>query len=70
MHSAPRVSIIMPAYKSASFMDIAIRSAFAQTEQDFELIIVDDFSPDGTREVIKKFAASDARIRPIYLGEF
>lgn len=67
MNTAPRVSIIMPAYKSAPFMDIAIQPAFAQTEQDFELIIVDDFSPDDTRDVIERFAASDARIRPIYL---
>ncbi len=65
----PRVSIVTPAYKAADFLSVAVKSALTQTEQDFELIIVDDCSPDGTRAVIAELAAGDARIRPIYLDE-
>lgn len=63
----PRVSVITPAYKAADFLKVAVDSVLAQTEQDFELIIVDDCSPDGTKAVIAALAARDARIRPIYL---
>ena len=65
----PRVSIITPAYKAADFLATAVRSALNQTEQSFELIIVDDCSPDSTRAVLADLAAKDARIRPIYLDQ-
>lgn len=67
--AAPRVSIITPAYNAAAFLEIAVHSALAQTEQDFELIIVDDGSADDTRAVIARLAATDRRIRPIYLDQ-
>ncbi len=63
----PRVSIVIPAYNAAAFLATAVRSALAQTEQDFELFIVDDGSPDDTRAVIAALASTDRRIQPIYL---
>ena len=50
----PRVSVIIPAYNAASFIGEAIESILAQSFQDFEIIVVDDGSTDGTAEVVKK----------------
>lgn len=61
--AAPKVSIVMPAYKSADFIGLAIASVRAQTLQDWELIIVDDCSPDDTAAVAIKAAGGDPRIR-------
>ena len=59
--SAPRVSICIPTYKGERTLGAAIKSVLAQTLTDFELIVIDDQSPDGTRELVAGFA--DARIR-------
>lgn len=59
--SLPVVSVIIPTYNRAHLVRRAIHSVLAQTFTDFELIIVDDASPDNTRDVIASF--QDARIR-------
>jgi glycosyltransferase involved in cell wall biosynthesis len=56
------VSIIMPAYNVEPYVGEAIRSALAQTYSDFELIVVDDGSKDGTAEVVRRRAREDPRI--------
>ncbi len=60
---APRVSIIMPTYKRAHLLGDAIRNVLDQSFTDFELIIVDDNSPDDTPQVIASF--DDPRIRHV-----
>lgn len=57
----PRVSIVMPTYKRAHLLRGAIESVLAQSCRDFELIIVDDHSPDNTPDVVAGF--DDPRIR-------
>ena len=59
----PAISIIMPAYNVEPYVGDAIRSALAQTFTDFELIVVDDGSKDGTAAVVKDLARQDARIQ-------
>lgn len=56
------VSIIMPSYNTASFIAESIQSVLAQSYKDWELIIVDDCSPDSTDDVVKPYL-SDERIR-------
>ena len=63
MGDAPRVSIVMPVYKAAKFVREAVESALAQTMPDFELVIADNQSPDGTFEILSKMAAKDPRIK-------
>jgi len=58
----PKVSVIMPAYNAAPFLPRAIESVCAQTLTDWELIIVDDGSTDGTVEVVRDYL-TDPRIR-------
>ena len=55
------VSIIMPSYNTASFIAESIQSVLAQSYTDWELIIVDDCSPDNTDQVVKPYL-SDERI--------
>jgi glycosyltransferase involved in cell wall biosynthesis len=60
---APKVSIVIPAYNREKYVGIAIKSVLDQTYRDFELIIVDDGSTDGTLEMAQNFALHDSRIR-------
>lgn len=58
------VSVIMPSYNTAEFIEETIKSVLAQTYDNWELIIVDDCSTDNTDEIVAAFL-SDARIRYI-----
>ena len=57
----PKVSVLLPAYHGAAFLDETIQSVLSQTFKDFELIIIDDHSTDNTDEVVKKYL-DDSRI--------
>lgn len=61
----PKFSIIMPAYNAEQTIGRAVASVLAQTESNFELIIINDGSTDKTDKIINKFLLEDARI--IYL---
>jgi glycosyltransferase involved in cell wall biosynthesis len=61
----PLVSVIIPTHNRAELLGRAIKSVLAQTFEDFELIVVDDASTDGTPEVVAGF--DDPRIRYIRL---
>jgi glycosyltransferase involved in cell wall biosynthesis len=56
------VSVIMPAYNCADFIGETIKSVISQTYQNWELIIVDDFSTDDTGNVVFEFMKKDHRI--------
>ncbi|WP_016991392.1 glycosyltransferase family 2 protein [Flavobacterium sp. ACAM 123] len=60
------VSIIVPCYNQAQFLDEALQSVLDQTYTDWECIIVNDGSPDHTEEVAKKWAAKDNRFNYYY----
>jgi glycosyltransferase involved in cell wall biosynthesis len=60
----PTVSIILPTYNRAALLREAVASVFSQTFTDWELIVADDGSTDGTREFLESVA--DARLRPVY----
>ena len=59
----PRVSVVVPAYERADVVGRAIDSALAQTVADIEVVVVDDGSSDGTRDVVEGY--DDDRVRSL-----
>lgn len=57
----PKFSVVIPAYNQGKFLGETIQSVLDQTFTDFEIIVVDDASPDNTAEIVKQF--TDARIK-------
>jgi glycosyltransferase involved in cell wall biosynthesis len=62
----PLVSVLIVNYNYERYLGTAVDSVLQQTYQRFELIICDDGSTDGSRKVIERYGAVDARIRPIF----
>jgi glycosyltransferase involved in cell wall biosynthesis len=60
----PEISVIIPTYNMANFIQEAIQSVLDQTFSDFEIVVVDDGGTDNTVDVVKAF--KDPRIRYIY----
>ena len=65
----PRVSVVMPVYNGERYLAEAIASVLGQTYADFELIVVDDGSSDGSRAIIEEYARRDTRVLPVLLPE-
>jgi hypothetical protein len=66
---APRVSVAIASYNHAAYVSGAIDSVLAQTFQDFEIIITDDGSRDGTVEVLRSYAQENPRIK-LFLNRY
>lgn len=62
----PTVSIIVPIYRVEAYLRPCVQSVLDQTFSDFELILVDDGSPDGCPALCDEFASLDPRIRVIH----
>lgn len=67
--TAPLVSIITPAHNAERFIGETIRSVQAQTMGDWEMLVADDASPDGTRALVEQMAREDPRIRLVALSQ-
>lgn len=63
------VSIITPTYNSQGYLEQTINSVLNQTYKDWELLITDDCSTDGTVEVVRSFAEVDTRIKLFRLSK-
>ncbi len=64
-----KVSVIIPSYNSAQFLNRTLSSVLDQTEQDFEILIIDDGSDDNTAQVLGMWSQRDERIRTFQLSE-
>lgn len=62
----PKVSVVIPVYNVEKYIDRCIQSVLNQTLQDFEIILVDDGSPDNCPEICDDYANSDSRIKVIH----
>lgn len=62
----PKISVIVPVYKAEEYLRDCIDSILSQTLSDFEVILVDDGSPDGSGAICEEYAARDSRISVIH----
>ncbi|OKL36565.1 glycosyltransferase family 2 protein [Domibacillus mangrovi] len=62
----PKISIIVPVYKVEPYIHKCVDSILAQTFKDFELILVDDGSPDKCGEICDEYAQKDSRVHVIH----
>lgn len=61
--SSPEVSVCVPTYNGERYLRPCLESILAQTHTDFELLIVDDASSDGSLALLAEYAARDGRVR-------
>lgn len=61
-----KVSVIVPVYKVEQYLNRCVESILNQTYKDFELILVDDGSPDKCGEICDKFVEQDSRVKCIH----
>lgn len=61
----PKVSVIIPVYKTEQFLERCLDSVVSQTLKEIEIICVDDGSPDRSIEILNRYAACDDRISVI-----
>lgn len=62
----PKISVIVPVYRGEKFLRECIESILGQTFKDFELLLLDDGSPDRSGEICDDYARKDGRIRVIH----
>ena len=62
----PLISVIIPVYKVEKYLRRCVDSVFAQTYGNFEVILVDDGSPDGCPAICDAYAEADSRVRVIH----
>lgn len=62
----PRVSVIVPVYNAQQYLDRCVDSILGQTFQDFELILVDDGSTDGSGLLCDRWSQRDSRIQTVH----
>ena len=62
----PKASVIVPVYNVEGYLEKCVQSVLAQTEKDFELLLVDDGSTDHSGELCDTLAQTDSRIRVIH----
>lgn len=60
---SPSISIIVPVYKAEAYLHRCVDSLLAQTFTDFEVLLIDDGSPDRSGEICDAYAKKDARVR-------
>ena len=63
MDNSPAISVVVPMYKVEQYIKICVDSILAQTFQDFEIILVDDASPDRCAELCQKFYGGNDKVR-------
>ena len=63
MNKVPEISVIVPVYKAEKYLHKCVDSLLAQTFPNFEILLIDDGSPDNSGKYCDEFALKDNRIR-------
>lgn len=69
MNHSPTVSIVMPAYNAANYIETTIESVLNQSFHDYELLVINDCSKDSTAYLVERYCERDKRIILINLTE-
>ena len=64
----PKISVVVPVYKAEKFLHCCVDSILSQTFGDFELLLVDDGSPDGSGGICDAYAKADSRVRVFHIA--
>lgn len=67
--TSPYISIIMPVYKSEKYLRKSIEAVLSQSFKDFELLLVDDCSPDNSGAICDEYSQKDNRVKVLHLAE-
>jgi glycosyltransferase involved in cell wall biosynthesis len=67
--AAPRLSVVVPVHNAEPYLDEAITSILGQTFADFEVIVVDDQSTDGSLDILREYEAQHSHVRVVVLDE-
>ena len=59
----PKISVIVPVYKAEKYLHRCVDSILAQSYTDFELLLIDDGSPDNSGAICDEYAIKDSRVR-------
>ena len=74
METNPKVSVIVPVYMAEAYLRRCVDSLLAQTFRDFEVLLIDDGSPDNSGKICDEYAKSNTRVRVFHKqnggGEF
>ena len=63
----PLVSIVIPTFNAEAFLSETVESILSQTHERIEVVLVDDGSSDGTRDIAERYARRDSRVETIFL---
>ena len=66
LNKIPTISVIMSVYNGEQYLEDAINSMLCQTASDFEFIVIDDGSTDGTTKLLQQYRSSDDRIQVLH----
>ena len=65
----PDISVIVPVYNTERYLPQCLDSILSQSFKDFEVIVVNDCSPDNSDVIIDEYASRDQRVKPLHLGK-
>ena len=65
--AVPKISVIVPIYKSENYLHCCLDSILAQSYNEFELLLIDDGSPDNCGKICDEYAEKDSRVRVFHV---
>ncbi|MEU8032002.1 bifunctional glycosyltransferase family 2 protein/CDP-glycerol:glycerophosphate glycerophosphotransferase [Streptomyces sp. NPDC049099] len=67
--ASPKISVVVPVYKVQGYLRACLDSILSQSFEDFEIVAVDDHSPDSCGRILDEYAALDERVIPVHFEE-
>ncbi|MEW2273284.1 glycosyltransferase [Streptomyces sp. SID685] len=68
-NASPKISVVVPVYKVQGYLRACLDSILSQSFEDFEIVAIDDHSPDACGRILDEYAALDSRVIPVHLEE-